>query len=56
MPILRPSTRQKLDEERALRLAETTDLSPKQALELIRRYGDDDEKLRAAAESFKAES
>jgi hypothetical protein len=43
------------DNERAMRLAETTDLSPKQAKELIERYGDDEKKLMEAARNFKAE-
>ena len=36
-------------------LAETTDLSPEQARELLRRYGNDWEKIRKEAENFKAE-
>ena len=36
-------------------LAETTDLSPNQARELLRRHGSDWEKLRQEAETFKAE-
>jgi hypothetical protein len=36
-------------------LAETTDLSPNQARELLRRHGNDFAKIREAAENFKAE-
>jgi hypothetical protein len=36
-------------------LAETTDLSPKQARELLKRHGNDWEKIRREAETFKAE-
>ncbi|WP_274627087.1 hypothetical protein [Arvimicrobium flavum] len=43
------------EEEFALHLAETTDLSPRQARELIRKYGHDREKLMEAARNFKAE-
>jgi hypothetical protein len=48
--------RDTIDEDRALKLAETTDLSPRQALLLIQRYGDDEEGLMNAARNFKAES
>jgi hypothetical protein len=37
-------------------LAETTDLSPKQARELLVKYGNDWERIRKEAENFKAES
>jgi hypothetical protein len=37
-------------------LAEHTDLSPKQALELIRKHGNDREKLLKIARKMKAES
>ena len=37
-------------------LAETTDLSPNQARELIRKHGDDPDKLREQAKNYKAES
>jgi len=37
-------------------LAETTDLSPNQARELLRRHGNDWAKLKEAAKIFKAES
>jgi hypothetical protein len=43
------------EDELALYLAENTDLSPNQARELIRRYGDDRAKLMQAARNFKAE-
>ena len=36
-------------------LAETTDLSPNQARELLRRHGNDFAKIREEAENFKAE-
>ena len=38
------------------RLAETTDLSPNQARELLRRHGNDWKKLEEVAKIFKAES
>jgi len=37
-------------------LAETTDLSPDQARELLRRHGNDWRKLEEEAKTFKAES
>ena len=37
-------------------LAETTDLSPNQARELLRRHGNDWRKLKEVAKTFKAES
>lgn len=37
-------------------LAETTDLSPNQARELLQRHGSDWEKIREEAKIFKAES
>jgi hypothetical protein len=43
------------DEEMAMHLAETTDISPKQARELIRRHRDEPEKLEQIAQSIKAE-
>lgn len=46
----------KIDEDLALKLAETTDLSPNQAKRLIERYGHDRERLMEAARNFKAES
>jgi hypothetical protein len=36
-------------------LAETTDLSPNQARELLKRHGNDWEKIRDEAKTFKAE-
>jgi len=36
-------------------LAETTDLSPNQARELLKRHGNDWEKIREEAKTFKAE-
>jgi hypothetical protein len=50
-----PNRRDQLDEDLALKLAETTDLSPNQAKRLIERYGHDPEKLMEAAKNFKAE-
>ena len=50
-----PNRRAKIDEDLALELAETTDLSPNQAKQLIERYGNDREKLMKAAKNFKAE-
>lgn len=37
-------------------LAETTDLSPKQAKTLLRRHGNDWSKIKEEAENYKAES
>ena len=42
-------------EAKALRLAETTDLSPQQAKDLIRKHGGDMKKVQREAENFKAE-
>ncbi|MBA3449066.1 MAG: DUF3606 domain-containing protein [Pseudaminobacter sp.] len=44
------------EEHEVLHLAETTDLSPNQARELIRRHGNDRAKLMEMAKTFKAES
>jgi hypothetical protein len=44
------------DEEEALKLAEETDISPDQARELIRRYGNDHQRLMEIARTMKAES
>lgn len=44
------------EEEKAMRLAETTDLSPLQARELMRRHGKDSPKVATEAKNFKAES
>lgn len=43
-------------EENVKRLAETTDVSPNQARELLDRYGGDFELARKEAKQFKAES
>ncbi|WP_181176442.1 MULTISPECIES: hypothetical protein [unclassified Mesorhizobium] len=39
----------------AMRLAETTDVSPKQADDLIRKHGGDKKKVEKEAKNFKAE-
>ena len=46
----------KEDEEEALRLAEETEISPDQARELIRRHGNDHEKLMKIARTIQAGS
>ena len=46
----------KSEEEKALRLAETTDVSPKQAKDLMRKHGKDSKKVEEEAKNFKAES
>ena len=54
-----PSKKDQISEGQELEvthLAETTDLSPKQARELLKRYGPDWEKIRNEAENYKAES
>lgn len=43
------------EDEKALRLAETTDISPQQAKDLMREHGKDSEKVDEEAENFKAE-
>ncbi|TIT22991.1 MAG: hypothetical protein E5W70_10340 [Mesorhizobium sp.] len=43
------------DEKEALRLAETTDVSPKQARDLMRKHGKDSPKVEKEAKNFKAE-
>jgi hypothetical protein len=43
------------DEAKALHLAETTDLSPQQAKELLYKHGGDMKKAQKEAENFKAE-
>ncbi|MER8819813.1 hypothetical protein NKH70_08280 [Mesorhizobium sp. M0991] len=43
------------DEKEALRLAETTDVSPKQAKDLMRKHGKDSPKVEKEAKNFKAE-
>lgn len=50
------NNRARIDERKALRLAEETDVSPRQARLLIERYGDDEDALWKAARNFKAES
>lgn len=42
--------------EEVRHLVEATDLSPKQARELLAKYGSDWERIRKEAETFKAES
>ncbi|OWK20613.1 hypothetical protein [Mesorhizobium amorphae] len=42
-------------ERKAMRLAETTDVSPKQARDLMREHGKDSEKVDKEARNFKAE-
>jgi hypothetical protein len=44
------------EEAEAMRLAETSDLSPNQARELIREHGRDRRKLKEEARNYKAES
>ena len=54
-----PSKKDQISEGQELEVthfAETTDLSPKQARELLKRYGSDWEKIRNEAENYKAES
>jgi len=42
-------------EKKATRLAETTDVSPKQAEDLMKKHGKNDPKVEKAAKNFKAE-
>jgi hypothetical protein len=42
-------------DRKALRLAETTDLSPKQAKDLMDKHGKDSAKIEKEARNFKAE-
>jgi hypothetical protein len=42
-------------EKKSLRLAETTDVSPKQAKDLMKKHGKDDRKVEKEAKNFKAE-
>ncbi|MGY6710521.1 MAG: hypothetical protein ACXIVF_19530 [Rhizobiaceae bacterium] len=44
-----------MNDELAMKLAETTDLSPNQALALIEEHGRDLQKLQRIAETMKAE-
>jgi hypothetical protein len=46
----------KARELEVMHLAETTDLSPNQARELLEKYGNDWERIRKEAANFKAES
>jgi hypothetical protein len=55
MPGEANSRREKIDEQLALKLAEETDVSPRQAKLLIERYGDNEEAIWKAARGFKAE-
>ncbi|TIS53728.1 hypothetical protein [Mesorhizobium sp.] len=43
------------EEKKALRLAETTDVSPKQAKDLMREHGKDSPEVEKKARNFKAE-
>ena len=43
------------DDKEVLRLAETTDVSPNQAKELMRKHGKDSAKVEKEAKNFKAE-
>jgi hypothetical protein len=42
-------------EKKAMRLAETTDISPKQARDLMKKHGKDSSRVDKAAKNFKAE-
>jgi len=42
-------------DKKALRLAETTDVSPEQAKELMRKHGKDSPKVEKEARNYKAE-
>jgi hypothetical protein len=42
-------------DKKAMRLAETTDISPKQARDLMKKHGKDSPKVDQAAKNFKAE-
>ncbi len=46
----------KARELEVMHLAETTDLSPNQARELLEKYGNDWDRIRKEAANFKAES
>jgi hypothetical protein len=43
------------EDRKALRLAETTDVSPQQAKELMRKHGKDSAEVEKEARNFKAE-
>jgi hypothetical protein len=45
----------KTSDEKALKLAEQTDVSPKQAKDLMRKHGKDSPKVEKEAKNFKAE-
>ena len=51
-----PEGESAIDNDLVKHLAETTDLSPNQALELIQRHGTDRKKLEEIARQMKAES
>ena len=51
----RKRTKPESQETEVQQLAETTDLSPNQARELIRKHRDDPDKLREQAKNYKAE-
>ena len=51
-----PKGESAIDNDLVKHLAETTDLSPNQALELIQRHGTDRRKLEEIARTMKAES
>ncbi|MER8751025.1 hypothetical protein NKH57_17385 [Mesorhizobium sp. M1050] len=53
MPTKKPKTESK--DKKALRLAETTDISPKQAKDLMQKHGKDSSKVEKEAKNFKAE-
>jgi hypothetical protein len=50
-----PDHQPAMNDELAMKLAETTDLSPNQALALIEKHGRDLAKLQKIAETMKAE-
>lgn len=54
--MVKKSTPSPTDDKKALRLAETTDLSPNQAKALLEKHGGDARKAAREAENFKAES
>lgn len=51
----RPNMRERMDNERARRLAEASDISPAHALLLVQRYGEDEAGLRHAARKLDSE-
>lgn len=52
---LHEATDQGVDEDAVMQLAETTEVSPQQARELLMRFHGDVERARKEAETFKAE-